>query len=91
MKTLTSGQIKSLSGLDDVKEMKGRKSFESLWLLAKKYSSVNNASEVLIEQIDQTEIFYQTDYAAHLERDSDFGCACITCGYSVSEFVMFLF
>ena len=85
VKTLTSGQIKSLSGLDDVKELKGRKSFESLRLLANKYCMVNNASARLIHQIDQTEIYYQTDYAAHLSRDSDYECACLTCGYSVSE------
>ena len=35
IKTLTSGQIKALSGLDDIKEIKGRKSFQSLRLLSK--------------------------------------------------------
>ena len=36
VKTLTSGQIKALSGLDDIKEIKGQKSFQSLRLLSKK-------------------------------------------------------
>ena len=82
VKCLTGGQIKSLSGLDDTKELKGRKSFEKLRSLADKYCHNPEDLKRLKEGIDDTEIFYQTDFAAHLHDKSDYACACLTCGFS---------
>ena len=83
VKTLTSGQIKALSGLGDTKEIKGRNFFEDLRTLPKKYEMDQEKMKQLLKKIDHTEIFYQTDYGAHLSRHYDYTCECITCGYSV--------
>ena len=84
VKSLTSGQIKALSGLDDTKEVKGRKSFEHLRILTERYIFDAHTKKSLLEDIDSTEMYYQTDFSSHLERNADHACACLTCGYSVS-------
>ena len=84
VKSLTSGQIKALSGLDDTKEVKGRKSFEHLRILTERYIVDAHTKKSLLEDIDSTEMYYQTDFSSHLERNADHACACLTCGYSVS-------
>ena len=87
VKSLTGGQIKSLSGLDDIKEIKGRRSFQELRVLAEKYCQKSEDIKRLIGKIDETEIFYQTDFGTHLQEHSDYSCACLTCGYSVSYYL----
>ena len=84
VKSLTSGPIKALSGLDDTKEIKERTSFEDLRILTKKYCQESLRTKVLLEQIDTTEMFYQTNFGSHLEKNSDHACACLTCVYSIS-------
>ena len=81
---MTAGEIKSLSGLDDIKEIKGRRIFQVLRCLAEKYCESTVDLKRLKDGIDETEIFYQTDYGTHLQENLDYACACLTCGYLIS-------
>ena len=87
MQSLTPGQIKSLSGLDDTKEIKGRRSFQELRILAEKYCQKTEDLKRLFDKIDKKNIFYQTNFATHLQENSDDPCACLTYVYSVSRYL----
>ena len=79
IKSLTSGDVKSLSGLDDVRVVKGRDNFASLREISKEISL--NA-DLMIKRINNTELFYQTDYIHHLKRSGTHRCNCLTCGFN---------
>jgi hypothetical protein len=77
---LTSGEMKRLSGLDDTKVIKGRDNFIRLRKLAQNYC-VPGEDKEMIERIDKTETFCQTDLIPHFERVSECSCCCLTCGF----------
>jgi hypothetical protein len=79
--SLTVGDIKSLSGLDDVKVLKGRDNFARLRDIAKQVLEPDEAKP-FIKQCDDVELFYQTDYVPHLQRDGTHKCNCLTCGFN---------
>ena len=78
---LTADDIKSLSGLDDVKVEKGRDNFIRLRTLAKKLIPDVVQRRKRIKQIDDLEQYYQSDFATHLERNGSHSCNCLTCGF----------
>lgn len=75
--TLTGSDIKKLSGLDDVKVVQGRESFDTQRDLAKKYGM----EAELVKEIDDVELYYQTEFIDHLEEVSSNMCNCLTCGF----------
>jgi hypothetical protein len=77
--TMTVGDIKRLSGLDDTKVLKGMENFISIRKYAKQYGGPD--CERLLQQVDEVELFYKTDYIPHLKRTSDHQCNCLTCGF----------
>ena len=78
--TLTDSDIKSLSGLYDVKVSKGRDNFKKLREVAKRVCDPTE-EELIIKRIDDCELYHQTDYVPHLERHGVHGCNCLTCGF----------
>jgi hypothetical protein len=81
IQSLTANDIKRLAGLDDVKVLKGRENFETLCKFAEKYCKAGKERQMALDQINQAELFYQTDYVGHLERESSHKCDCLTCGF----------
>jgi hypothetical protein len=81
IESFTAGDIKSLSGLDDVRVLKGRDNFKSLRVIAKKVCKYEDV-DVTVKKIDNIEIFYQTDYVPHLARVESHRCNCLTCGFN---------
>jgi hypothetical protein len=81
--SFTAGDIKSLSGLDDVRVLKGRDNFKSLREIAKKACKHEDV-DAMLKKIDACEIFYQTDYVPHLEKVGSHRCNCLTCGFNDS-------
>jgi hypothetical protein len=79
--SLTVGDIKSLSGLDDVKVLKGRDNFARLREIAKQVLEPDEVKP-FIKQCDDVELYYQTDYVPHLQRDGTHKCNCLTCGFN---------
>jgi hypothetical protein len=77
--TMTMGDIKRLSGLDDTKVLKGMENFISIRKYAKQYGGLD--CERLLRQVDEVELFYKTDYVPHLIRTSAHQCSCLTCGF----------
>jgi hypothetical protein len=77
--TMTVGDIKRLSGLDDTKVLKGMENFISIRQYAKQYGGLD--CERILQQVDEVELFYKTDYIPHLNRTSDHQCNCLTCGF----------
>jgi hypothetical protein len=90
--SLTAGDIKSLSGLDDVKVVKGRDNFIALREFAKKVCDDGEETKRIIERIDECELYHQTDFVPHLNRIGTHNCNCLTCGFNnTGEFVTRLF
>jgi hypothetical protein len=83
IQSFTAGDIKSLSGLDDVRVLKGRDNFKSLRVIAKKVCKYEDA-DATVKKIDDCEIFYQTDYVPHLAKVGSHSCNCLTCGFNDS-------
>ena len=80
--TLTGGDIKRLSGLDDTKVLKGRENFLRLRRLAKSLFDDDLAAQILmLERIDEAEVFYVVDFQDHLEREGEHQCNCLLCGF----------
>jgi hypothetical protein len=77
---LTAGDIKSLSGLDDVRVLKGRNNFKSLREIAKEVFKSKEAGAI-VKRIDDCELYYQTDYIPHLQVVGSQRCNCLTCGF----------
>ena len=82
VESLTSADMVALSRLDDVRVEKGRDNFIALKNLAKEYSQTRQEAEAMIDRIDKTEIFHQTDYMPHLQRHGTHHCNCLTCGFN---------
>jgi hypothetical protein len=83
IQSFTAGDIKSLSGLDDVRVLKGRDNFKSLREIAKKVCNYDDV-EGTVNMIDDIKIFYQTDYVPHLAGVGSHRCNCLTCGFNDS-------
>ena len=82
VKTLTGGEVKTLAGLDDVKVLKGRDNFDRLRELARDLVDDTVERQEIISSIDDSEVFYQTDFVDHLRRHSNQACNCLSCGFS---------
>jgi hypothetical protein len=92
IQTLTAGDIKSLSGLDDVSVLKGRDNFLALKDITTRICKPGQEAESIISSIDAAELFYQTDFVPHLSRKGSHRCNCVTCGFfdsSESFFVLY--
>jgi hypothetical protein len=80
VKLLSGADIKKLSGLDDIKVEQGRENFISLRKTIDSLFSGEEAHE-LKKQVNGVENFHKTDFDKHLERQSEYSCACLTCGF----------
>jgi hypothetical protein len=84
--TLTGGELKALSGLDGIKVVQGRENFIRIRSLLDKLAEPEESAK-LKKEVDEVELFYKTDFSNHLEREGEFACCCLTCGfYDKSEF-----
>lgn len=80
IKTLTGGELKQLTGLDDIKVERGRDNFIRIRRLIDQLCDPAERIE-LKKQVDEVELFHKTDFPNHLERVSEFACSCLTCGF----------
>jgi hypothetical protein len=86
--TLSGGELKSLSGLDDIKVVQGRKNFIRIRSLIDKLAAPEE-STTMRKQVDDVELFYKTDFQNHLEWEGEHACCCLTCGFfDKSEFLV---
>ncbi len=60
IQTLTAGDVESLSGLDDIRVLKGCNNFQVLQDTAKNICKPNKINPI-VEAIDKAELYYQTD------------------------------
>jgi hypothetical protein len=77
---LSGGELKSLSGLDDIKVVQGRENFIRMRSLIDKLAEPEE-SATMKKQVDDVELFYKTDFQNHLEREGEHACCCLTCGF----------
>ena len=80
IKLLTGADIKKLSGLDDIKVEQGRENFKNIRTYIDELFGPEE-SHALKKRVDDVENFHKTDFEHHLERQSDYSCACMTCGF----------
>jgi hypothetical protein len=80
-KSLTAGNLKSLSGLDDTKVLKGRDNFHCLRRIVNEFVDDTVEVQTLLKKIDDTEVFHKTDFTTHLQRHGSHSCNCLTCGF----------
>ncbi len=96
MKSITSGTIKLLQGLDDIDLQKGAENFEKmkglvnlLSIFAGKTSPEEmNEAKVLVREIDQVQDFHKMDFHCHLDLKHTGVpaiCACTQCVFSESK------
>ncbi len=78
--SLTGGELKSLSGLDDIKVVQGRENFIRIKSLIDKLAEPEE-SAAMKKQVDEVELFHKTDFQNHLEREGKHACCCLTCGF----------
>jgi hypothetical protein len=77
--SLTAGDTKSLSGLDDINVMEGQDKFKKLREVEKRVCD-RTEEELIMKWIDDCELYHQTDYVPHLEWHGVHRCNCLTCG-----------
>jgi hypothetical protein len=77
--TLLGGELKSLSGLDDIKVVQGCDNFIHILSLINKLAEPEESAT--IKKVDDVELFYKTDFPNHLEREGEHTCCCLTCGF----------
>ena len=83
---LTSGEIKSLSGLDNIDVIKGHDNFENMRLMVDNLVGIMGSGkaakrgEELKKQIDEVEIFHKVDFSRHLGIGASI-CTCLHCGF----------
>jgi hypothetical protein len=79
--SMTSGDLKRLSGLDDTKVLKGRDNFERMRTIAKAFLLAGSPElKSMLGRIDAEELCYQTDYVGHLKAGGHH-CNCLACGF----------
>jgi hypothetical protein len=79
--SMTSGDLKRLSGLDDTKVLKGRDNFERMRTIAKAFLLAGSPElKSMLGRIDAEELYYQTDYVGHLKAGGHH-CNCLACGF----------
>jgi hypothetical protein len=81
IKMLTGGELKQLTGLDDIKVERGRDNFIRIRKLIEQLVCEANQRINLTKEIDEAELFHKTDFSNHLERAGEFACSCLTCGF----------
>jgi hypothetical protein len=77
---LTGADIKKLSGLDDIKVEQGRENFKNIRTYIDELFGPEE-SHALKKRVDDVENFHKSDFEHHLECQSEYSCACITCGF----------
>ena len=78
--SLTNEDIKKLSGLDDIKVLKGRDNWILMRELSEEFAASVPEHRVLKERIDVQEVYYQIEYSIHLGRVGTHSCNCLNCG-----------
>ena len=84
----TGDDIKKLSGLDDTRVMKGRDNFNrAKRIVDELYTADVDAEEAvnLKKRIEDSELFYRTEFCAHVQSESDYSCSCFECGFHDSS------
>ena len=82
---LTSGEIISHAGLDNIDVIKGHENFERMSQLAGNLCSIidtveaKEKAEVLKKEISTSETFHKTKFISHLDIGSS-QCMCVECG-----------
>ncbi len=91
IQSFTAGDIKSLSGLDDVWVLKDQDNFKAQQEITKNACNHEDVN-TMVKKIDACEIFYQIDYVPHLARVGSHRCNCLTCGSNDSgrSYVLFV-
>ena len=86
---LTSGDVKSLLGLDDITLNTGTRNFETMRTLCTDLSRVAGATmdEHAADQeiIDNVEVFHKTDFMRQLGSGTEHCCGCLDCGLYCEE------
>lgn len=82
---LTSGEIKSRAGLDNIDVIKGHDNFERMRVLTSTLCSIigpdaDSRCNELIKRIDDVETFHKVDFERHLEKGNH-RCACLQCAF----------
>ena len=81
IESMTSGDLKRLSGLDDTKVLKGRDNFERMRTIARAFLLAGSPElKSMLGRIDAEELYYQTDYVGHLKAGGHH-CNCLACGF----------
>ena len=80
-KALTNKEVKSLSGLDNIKTVQGMLNFQAMRKLATQLGSLAGQSAAgVIKEVEDSEMFMKVDFCKHVGRESDFACGCLCCG-----------
>jgi len=91
---LTSGEIKSRAGLDNIDVHKGHENFVTMRSLVHTFGSLTHGQEKireedLLQRIDAVEEFHKVDFQRHLGgKDGGsvkYACMCIQCGFYDEE------
>jgi hypothetical protein len=99
VKTLTGDDIKKLSGLDDIRVLKGRDNFiRARWAVdelcrperlgitdEEEIGALQEKAVALKRRIDETETFYMTGWNGHVESHAKFACCCLDRGFYDAE------
>jgi hypothetical protein len=81
VKFLTGGDCKTLSGLDDVKVLKGTDNWKRLKHINDHVTWSVEDRRKIGKRLTEQELYYQTDYVPHLKSIGDMQCNCLTCGF----------
>ena len=81
VKFLTGSDCAKLSGLDDVKVLKGTDNWKRLHRINDQNTACIERRRIISKRIKEQELFYQTDFVPHLKPKGDMQCNCLSCGF----------
>lgn len=81
VKFLTGSDCAKLSGLDDVKVLKGTDNWKRLHRINDQITACIERHQNISKRIQEQQLYYQTDYVPHLKPKGDMQCNCLSCGF----------
>ena len=85
VRSMTMGDVVSLSGLDDIATVCGYENFRRLKVIIRELGSIAMVSgeEIAAAEAErvQTELFHKVHFRRHLARTGTTQCSCLSCGF----------
>ena len=86
---VSSGSLKSLSGLDNEDVEKGHNHFKSLHefakILCRALRKSDSETEGIVKRLTDAQVFTETSFKEHVKEHGEHICQCLSCGFTSDQ------